>query len=148
VNPDGLSRHTRQNARGVDLNRNFPFLWQRTVPGSHYYGGPKPLSERESRVVARWVKRLKPAVSIWYHQPWNAVLVPCHGGAPVARRYARRAHSATSCRGHELRGTAIQWEKHLFPKTSPFVVELPAAGVTTATATRHASAALLAAAGR
>ena len=26
-NPDGLARHTRKNAHGVDPNRNYPFKW-------------------------------------------------------------------------------------------------------------------------
>ena len=32
VNPDGLRAHTRKNAHGVDLNRNFPYRWRDDVP--------------------------------------------------------------------------------------------------------------------
>src|SRR5689334_669483 len=41
VNPDGLQAHTRKNAHGVDLNRNFPYRWRDHVPqSSGYYPGP------------------------------------------------------------------------------------------------------------
>ena len=42
MNPDGHVRHTRKNARGVDLNRNWPTSgWTRTTRSSRYYGGQR-----------------------------------------------------------------------------------------------------------
>jgi protein MpaA len=142
VNPDGVAAGTRRNDRGVDLNRNFPYRWRGEVPASSgYYPGPHPLSEPESRAVVRLVKRLEPAVTIWYHQPWGAVLLPCRGPAPLERRYARIARFPTDrCRGEHLRGTATSWQEHRVGGTA-FVVELPAAGLSRPAAHRHARAA-------
>ena len=47
VNPDGHESNTRENARGVDINRNYSFHWKRW-PGS----GSEPLSEPEVRAIA------------------------------------------------------------------------------------------------
>ncbi|HEY1449802.1 MAG TPA: DUF2817 domain-containing protein, partial [Solirubrobacteraceae bacterium] len=67
VNPDGETDDTRQDARGVDLNRNFPYQW-RHVTGPTYYSGPRPLSEPETRAAVRLIARVKPNVTVWYHQ--------------------------------------------------------------------------------
>jgi protein MpaA len=146
MNPDGVANGTRGNARGVDLNRNWSYRWQRGSGG--YYGGTRPFSEPETRVMRRLIRRLRPAVTIWYHQPWNAVLAPCGGRHAVQRRYARRARMRLSCRGAGLPGTATSWQRRHVRGSTPFVVELPARSVSSGSIRRHARAALAAAAGR
>jgi protein MpaA len=149
-NPDGRRRGTRQNARRVDLNRNFPYRWRMNGRrGSRYWGGRKPLSEPESRAIRKLVLQLRPAVTIWYHQPWGAVLA-CGGGSStaVARRYASLASMGTSCRGSGLTGTAASWQNNVVGGGSAFVVELAGGRVPDATARRHARAAALVAQGR
>ena len=146
INPDGLRARRRQNARGVDLNRNFPYRWRRAGRRwSSYYSGPRPLSEPETRAVRRLTRELRPSVSIWYHQPWGHVVLPRRGRGRVERRYARLARfPARRLRGRyaRLRGTATSWQKRVLPGRTAFVVELPAAGVSPRQVRRHARAAV------
>src|SRR6201996_6284049 len=72
LNPDGVAADTRQNADGVDLNRNFPFRWRYTADPT-YYSGPRPASEPETRAAMRLVRRIRPAVTITYHQHMDLV---------------------------------------------------------------------------
>lgn len=140
VNPDGLARGTRTNARGVDLNRNFPHGWAAIPRPSGYHSGRHALSEPEARAVGELIVRLRPAVTVWYHQPWGAVLVPCRGDAPLQRRYARLSGMRTSCRGDGLPGTASSWQRRAVPGSVPFVVELGRRPLSPAAAERHARA--------
>jgi hypothetical protein len=94
-----------------------------------------------------FIRRIQPDLSIWYHQPWGAVLA-CRGRPPIAAEYAKLVGMRTSCRGKGLHGTAITWETHTFPGSAAFVVEMPAGKISGATADRQASAALTVAEGR
>jgi protein MpaA len=135
VNPDGLATGTRGNAHSVDLNRNWPAAWVHTG-----VSGPRPLSEPESRAMRAFILRIKPQLTIWYHQPLDEV----YGSDPhvaVLKRYAR----LTGLPYRKLtapRGAATRWQRRRCPRSPAFVVEFPAGPISTATARRHAKAVL------
>ena len=139
LNPDGLAAGRRQNGRGVDLNRNFPSGWQAIgVRWDPQYSGPRPFSEPETRIARDLIRRLRPRVTIWYHQP-QALVRAWGPSIPVARRYARLAGT----RFRAIRwpaGTAPNWQNHRFRGTTSFVVELPAGPLPALAAARHARA--------
>lgn len=145
VNPDGTALRVRQNGRGVDLNRNFGSEW--SARGRRWdpeYPGPRAWSEPETRLVRRLVRRVRPDVTLWFHQPQG--LVRAWGASrSIGRRYARLA----GVRYRSIRwppGSAPNWQNRRLRQRS-FVVELPRGRLPAAAASRHARAVRLLARG-
>jgi protein MpaA len=136
LNPDGFAAHTRQNGRGVDLNRNFAYRWRHLDhPGGTFWSGPGPLSESESRAARALILRVRPTVTVWYHQHLD--IVDLSGGdANVERRYARLVGMRTAALPR-YPGSATSWQNHAFPGTTAFVVELAAGMLSPGAVTRH-----------
>jgi murein peptide amidase A len=124
ANPDGRKARSRHNARGVDLNRNFPYRWAKGAKGT-YYPGPSAGSEPETKALMGFVRRIRPQLGIYYHQHMGITVRARSVDTDVQRDYARRT-------GLPLRwlpnyhGTAIGWQNHLISGGTAFVVELKA----------------------
>ncbi|MBK8077652.1 MAG: DUF2817 domain-containing protein [Kineosporiaceae bacterium] len=137
MNPDGDALRRRQNARGVDLNRNFPGGVHRGTPGDVYYSGPRDASEVETRLMRGLMEETQPDAMLVYHQHLN-VVDHCGGDLAVSRAYA----SQTGMRAAQLPrypGSMATWLHRLLPTCTIVTVELPAA-VGTALRRRHVTA--------
>ena len=121
LNPDGYANRTRGNAHGVDLNRDF-----------------LAATQRETRIARKLIRRLRPDVTIWFHQPQG--LVRAWGASrTIARRYARLAGVPYRSLAWPP-GSASRWQNGLGQQS--FVVELPPGPLAPAAATRYARAVL------
>ncbi len=107
-NPDGRIRQSRFNARGVDLNRNFPSRnWKRSQRS-----GRRPLSEPESQWLYQLIRHYPPQLIIAMHQfgrqidydgPARSVALAMAGVSPLtAKKLGARAGSLGSWAGNDL----------------------------------------------
>jgi protein MpaA len=141
LNPDGYARGTRQNGRGVDLNANWSSQWRSGGrPWDTYYPGPYPFSERETRIARNLIVRVRPRVTIWFHQHMN--LVWAWGPSTAAGRTYARAAGMRFYHRHWLHGTATNWQNRHLPAAASFTVELPAGSLTTRQVRRQVRAVL------
>jgi tetratricopeptide (TPR) repeat protein len=129
LNPDGYVRGTRQNGRGVDLKANWSSQWHGGGrPWDTYYPGPRPFSERETRIARNLILRIRPRVTIWFHQHMN--LVWAWGASSAAGRVYARAAGMRFYHHHWPAGTAANWQNHYLLDSASFTVELRAGSLT------------------
>ena len=140
-NPDGLAHDTRQNADGIDLNRNFPTGWRPFgPPWSVYAAGPgrgrsrrRGSSARSSRGSTRASRSGSTSIST------------SSGPTAAARRPGAGTRSSPACASTTTRGSPAR------PRTgragcpdgaSSFTVELPAGPLSAAGVARQVRAVL------
>ena len=121
LNPDGYAGRGRTNARGVDLNRDF-----------------RNATQRETRIARKLILRLRPDVTIWFHQP-QSVVRAWGPSRSIARRYARLAGVPYRSLAWPV-GSASRWQNGIGQLS--FVVELPPGELSLSAARRHAQAVL------
>jgi murein peptide amidase A len=142
VNPDGQILDIRQNARGVDLNRNYPTNWQ-PIARANNYSGPSAASEPETQAVLTFLTRVSPIASVWWHQVGDYV---DDSRSSVGRPDLEDVYVATAIIGFDdapclgfCGGTATQHLNRVLPGTTHFVVETPSP-LSVAGVQRHANA--------
>ncbi|MCS7034642.1 MAG: M14 family murein peptide amidase A [Phycisphaerae bacterium] len=108
ANPDGYWRRTRTNARGVDLNRNFPARNYRPGGPRGYNAASAPASEPETRAILAAIAELKPSLIISIHSIRGGRECNNYDGPaePVARAmHAHNGYPVTATIGYPTPGS-------------------------------------------
>lgn len=120
VNPDGCQLGLRANARGVDLNRNFPAAnWQagdtvyrwNSMAGERdvlLSTGTHPASEPETAALCTLIHQLKPQWIVSWHEPLGCIDDP--HATPLGRWLAEQtALPRVSSVGYATPGSFGSW---------------------------------------
>ncbi len=114
----------RKTPEGVDLNRNWPLFWQPAAPGDESYGGAKPLSEPQTRLLKRLAEQHKPhcyvnthsgewaAYSPWDSRPSKPADLPAGMGSLMAQlghACSCKAGPAGAVSGYLAFGTSMDY---------------------------------------
>lgn len=123
MSPDGVARATRYNARGINLNRNFPTAnWVSNIPVSggrteEGAGGTHAGSEPETQALINLTRQLRPRFVVTFHSTGSLVNSNDVGmSISVGQQYARMtgyrfiANAQTNTVfGLEMTGTYEDW---------------------------------------
>ncbi|MBF0430209.1 MAG: succinylglutamate desuccinylase/aspartoacylase family protein [Fibrobacteria bacterium] len=83
LSPDAYEKNSRYNARGVDINRNFPFKW---TSHSEENPGTAPLSEPESKSIYDFIRNNEPSRIISLHWALSEIDADGKQSFPLAQK--------------------------------------------------------------
>ncbi len=125
LNPDGLNRRSRVNARGVDINRNYPGTWRRPRRGEGFRPGAYPASEPETQAMIRLTNKYRPHKIVSIHQPLHCLAYSGARSRNLARAIAREnGYRITSNIGYPTPGGFGAYCNSIL-KTAVVTLELP-----------------------
>lgn len=101
----GNVKRWKANARGVDLNRNYPYLFQKSGRrGSEGYTGPYAASESETRAVLKLVDQLQQGTKLIgvvnYHATGSIVFGDCRKSGLLRRKTTKMYYLARKTTGY------------------------------------------------
>lgn len=138
ANPDGAAAGTRQNANGVDLNRNFPTDWLPSDPTLGTFSGYTPASEPETQSLMRVIDELKPKVVITMHQPFGLIDCAYQRDSSLSERLSNLTDLPMQCIPGEWSGSVTNtytgtisiWVNKRYPDSTALAFEIGEAPTT------------------
>ena len=112
-NMPGISNPSnwKANARGVDLNQQFDYKFKKGKSlkknaGYAEYGGPRPVSERESKALLYVVNTYNPKAVVNYHAMGNVIFHNYKADKVTAKKTKKLTAKIKSITGYSYLGTS------------------------------------------
>ncbi len=120
-NVDGYEKNQRTNARGVDLNRNFPSKdWSPSFEKPRYFPGPHSGSEPETQALASLIVERSPCQIVHFHSWKPCIVVTGKRGHALGAQFAKSSgYELQEDIGYPTPGSLGQygWLDHGIPVT-------------------------------